>query len=473
MPDMPFLQRPAFLQQTLHSFIFKRLPGILLGLVIGFGIVFVAHGAEPEACAFGLLQCDENGVVWDLAAASGEDNAAQIGRNEGLAEAIIKVGYFLARQILPLLIGLAFFIFLYFLARSFVIDAASTDTREEARKRALWGFTAFILIASLWGIVNIFVNSLGIDQERSICPDYLDGFCGNLGINRGSSGYNGGGSNLNFGNPSDWGAGDGRGAVSGDDGDVAQPNNSMAELLFGEYSDQINFNFRSGAPRSSGSAISISETSSCEAGFTALQTAARIESLQSGYILHTTSGGTRWLNVTDNTAQTSLDIDAEWLLDNTDTNAPLAVVHSHPQQTIRDVGVSSSGHPPSVSDFQIMCDDVVNEADFVTVDQNNLWVVEASGVLCPRRSPAREALPVVSTLLHLALISPNQRNTAFEEVYTWPDLSNTMRSDLNQYTDTNFNGMSQSAIINMADTLARQHSMSVTRQTPSDYCSSF
>jgi hypothetical protein len=178
---MPARRRePSLLNTALNSFIFRRLPGVLLGLLIGFGILMTASAQEPEACLLGLFQCDENGLVWSVEP-QGEDQMAQVGPNAGLDELLLRLGFFLNLRVMPLLFGIASLLFLYYLARFFIIDAANNDTREEARRRALWGFAAFILIVSIWGIVNLLVSGLiGTNVDQSICPDYLGGRCGDL-----------------------------------------------------------------------------------------------------------------------------------------------------------------------------------------------------------------------------------------------------------------------------------------------------
>lgn len=473
---MQLLPRPSTLLLTLtDSLIFKRLPGILLGLLIGFGFVITAQAAEPEACLFGILECDEHGVVWEHTP-TGNEQVAQLGSNDGLAEAIIAVGYFLSRQILPLLIFLAFFIFLYYLARTFIIDAAFTDKREESRQRAIWGFLAFILIVSLWGIVNLLVGGFRLDQEQSLCPDYLGSFCGNRSFYSGES-------NLNFGNPSSIDPQDtsvGGAVVGGSNADGTQPQPSsqsaLGELLFGSFADNASFNFRSGAPRAAESAVQLTANTSCVAGITALQTSASIESLQSAYLFsRDLSGATSWHNLTDATSATGISYDA-------DTIQPIvarlgsenvALVHTHPQATINQLGLAMTGYAPSVSDLSLMCDDVVNNGKFVLVDSTGVWTLESTGITCPRRATEVDALPVISTLLQLAIMAESERSNEFSALYNWDELPASVRQTLRDYVAVDFDDLSTTELILQADTLARAGSFSIRRQTPADFCASF
>lgn len=76
---------------------------------------------------------------------------------------------FLNSTIIPLLLAVAFVIFLFNVARYFIIQE---DKREEARSIALWGILAFVVIASIWGITNLLVAGLDLDRQTAPCPDY-------------------------------------------------------------------------------------------------------------------------------------------------------------------------------------------------------------------------------------------------------------------------------------------------------------
>ena len=86
---------------------------------------------------------------------------------------------FINGTIIPLLFSLAFLFFLINIIRYFIMGGGNEDSREKARSFALWGLVAFVVMVSLWGIVNILTNSLGIDDHSSpVCPDFLPpGYC--------------------------------------------------------------------------------------------------------------------------------------------------------------------------------------------------------------------------------------------------------------------------------------------------------
>ncbi len=81
---------------------------------------------------------------------------------------------FLSDIIIPFLIGLAFLAFIWNAYRYFILGGTSEESQEKAKTFALWGIMAFVLIVSIWGIVNLLVEGFGF-QNSSQAPglDYM------------------------------------------------------------------------------------------------------------------------------------------------------------------------------------------------------------------------------------------------------------------------------------------------------------
>ena len=79
---------------------------------------------------------------------------------------------FLNNSVIPLLIAIAFLIFLWNAFRYFIIGGGNPESQEQARSLALWGITAFVVIFGIWGIINIFIVTLGL-PNAVIVPDYM------------------------------------------------------------------------------------------------------------------------------------------------------------------------------------------------------------------------------------------------------------------------------------------------------------
>ena len=94
---------------------------------------------------------------------------------------LLDIGIFINYTLIPFLFALALLFFVFNVARYFIIGANDPKKREQARQLALYGILAFVFLVSLWGIVNLVSRGLGIDYDRSMCPDYMDGWCGDSG----------------------------------------------------------------------------------------------------------------------------------------------------------------------------------------------------------------------------------------------------------------------------------------------------
>jgi hypothetical protein len=61
----------------------------------------------------------------------------------------------------PVLIAVAFIVFLWGVYKYFILGADSDTERATGRQFVLWGIIGFVIIFSLWGLVNIVGGTLG------------------------------------------------------------------------------------------------------------------------------------------------------------------------------------------------------------------------------------------------------------------------------------------------------------------------
>ena len=79
---------------------------------------------------------------------------------------------FMNTTVIPALFGIAIVIFLWGMAKSFMISGGSEESREKGKSLALWGVLAFVFVLSIWGIANMLVAGFGIGGGQIMCPDY-------------------------------------------------------------------------------------------------------------------------------------------------------------------------------------------------------------------------------------------------------------------------------------------------------------
>lgn len=86
----------------------------------------------------------------------------------------VNILYFLNTSAVPFMLALAFLFFIVNVVRYFIVQGGSSEGREKAGRLALWGILTFIIIISLWGIVNLLVSGLGFNRENAVIPDYIE-----------------------------------------------------------------------------------------------------------------------------------------------------------------------------------------------------------------------------------------------------------------------------------------------------------
>ena len=90
-----------------------------------------------------------------------------------LQEFIIGITLFINNIIIPLLFGLALLFFIWNVFRFFILGNKSEPDQENAKKLAIYSIAAFVLLVSIWGIVNLLISGLNLGSNNYITPDYL------------------------------------------------------------------------------------------------------------------------------------------------------------------------------------------------------------------------------------------------------------------------------------------------------------
>lgn len=76
--------------------------------------------------------------------------------------------------LVPVLIAVAFIVFLYGAFKYFIWGAGDVKNRAEGQTVMLYGVIGFVIIFSLWGIVNIFTTTLNLTGSHSPTPPTIE-----------------------------------------------------------------------------------------------------------------------------------------------------------------------------------------------------------------------------------------------------------------------------------------------------------
>ncbi|MBI4086550.1 hypothetical protein HY416_01055 [Candidatus Kaiserbacteria bacterium] len=67
--------------------------------------------------------------------------------------------------LVPLIFALAFLLFLWGMFKYFFWGGGEEEKREEGKQLMLWAIIAFLLMVSIWGIVNVLSSGFGFNDD--------------------------------------------------------------------------------------------------------------------------------------------------------------------------------------------------------------------------------------------------------------------------------------------------------------------
>jgi hypothetical protein len=80
-----------------------------------------------------------------------------------LGSFLLLIIYMIDVYIVPVIFALAFIVFVWGIYRTFIAGATSDEKRQEGQKLVVYGLIGFVLMFSVWGLVNLLVGTLGFN----------------------------------------------------------------------------------------------------------------------------------------------------------------------------------------------------------------------------------------------------------------------------------------------------------------------
>ena len=70
--------------------------------------------------------------------------------------------YIINSVLVPIIFALAFLVFIYGVAQSYIFSRGDEGKVKEGHQLVLWGIIGFVVMVSLWGLVNVVANTFGL-----------------------------------------------------------------------------------------------------------------------------------------------------------------------------------------------------------------------------------------------------------------------------------------------------------------------
>lgn len=75
---------------------------------------------------------------------------------------------FINGTLIPIIFALALLIFIYGMFKFFILGGSDEEDRKKGQQLMLWAIIGFVLMVSIWGIVNLVAGGLGFSQDENI-----------------------------------------------------------------------------------------------------------------------------------------------------------------------------------------------------------------------------------------------------------------------------------------------------------------
>lgn len=78
------------------------------------------------------------------------------------------ISSFINGTLIPLVFAVALLMFIWGMFKFFVLGGSDEEDRKKGQQLMLWAVIGFVLMVSIWGIVNLIAGGLGFSQDDSI-----------------------------------------------------------------------------------------------------------------------------------------------------------------------------------------------------------------------------------------------------------------------------------------------------------------
>ena len=74
---------------------------------------------------------------------------------------------FINYYLIPAVFAIAFIVFIWGIFKYFIMGGANEGDQEKGKQLAMWGILGFVIIVSVWGLVNVIADGLGFSGSNA------------------------------------------------------------------------------------------------------------------------------------------------------------------------------------------------------------------------------------------------------------------------------------------------------------------
>ncbi len=80
-----------------------------------------------------------------------------------ICEVASTVLYLINSVLVPLIFAISFLVFIYGVFKQYILSKGDSAAIAQGHQIILWGIIGFVVMISLWGLVNVVANSFGLE----------------------------------------------------------------------------------------------------------------------------------------------------------------------------------------------------------------------------------------------------------------------------------------------------------------------
>lgn len=92
---------------------------------------------------------------------------AQEFRGEVLGNYMASIIGFINSFLIPFIWAIAFIVFIWGVFTYFIAGGASEEQRDKGKQLVMWGIIGFVVMSCVWGLVNLFTNTLDFGGQNA------------------------------------------------------------------------------------------------------------------------------------------------------------------------------------------------------------------------------------------------------------------------------------------------------------------
>jgi len=121
--------------------------------------------APALAAAQGYIQNNTTVSTFGFVSTSGGFGGPFGGCSSQICGVASTILYLINSVAVPLLFAISFIVFLYGIAQAYIFSKGDVAKVEAGHKLLLYGLIGFVVMISLWGLVNVVSNTFGLSNQ--------------------------------------------------------------------------------------------------------------------------------------------------------------------------------------------------------------------------------------------------------------------------------------------------------------------